>query len=184
MNILLLGIMGSGKSSLGKKIAKHLDFNFIEQDSLILEKIDLDITKESLDTRPKNTTRNLLETRQILWKEMELESSKELSFNTNQVIACGGGIVSNDLNILYFKENSQKIKIFYLYAEKKVLLDRILSRDFKSEKHNSEFLSARLEDVLARRDMFYRDFADEVIDTSDVDENQALSSLVNHLESF
>ena len=155
MNILLLGIMGSGKTTTGKALAQNLEFKFIEQDEQTLERCGLQNSSQ------------LSEQRQTLWKEAELEVSKDLSFDIHQVVACSGSVVENELNLLYFQENSKNLKIIYLYASPETLVSRVASRYTHLPDFNLEPIQFKIQKMFARRDLIYRDFANLIIDTGD-----------------
>ena len=105
MTILLLGLMGSGKSTIGKLLAEHFGYKFHEMDHLVLEQSGF------------NSVSEVYEHRMSLWKESELEVSKELSKKENLVIAASGGLSENQLNILYFQENCKHLEIVFLHVD-------------------------------------------------------------------
>ena len=78
-NLVLVGMMGSGKSLIGKILSKKLDFDFIDTDSQIEEK-----EKKTIPEIFKNNGEKYF--RDI----EELISIKSLKLN-NKVIALGGG---------------------------------------------------------------------------------------------
>lgn len=151
MNILLLGILGSGKTSVGKRLATLLDYQFIELDDIILAHGGF---KPGED--PFAHT-------QSYWRECELEVSKDISLDDNQVIATGGGFAENDLNIVYFKEHG-KVLVVYLHALPDTLSDRFLGI-LDQESIARHELTDKMNLLYERRDMSYRVRADLVIDT-------------------
>ena len=79
MRIFLIGFMGCGKTTLGKKLAKHLNFNFIDLDRFIENK-----TVKSI---------NVIfdEKGEQYFRDLEKESLNEIYKMDNLVIATGGG---------------------------------------------------------------------------------------------
>ena len=79
MRIFLIGFMGCGKTTLGKKLAKHLNFNFIDLDRFIENK-----TVKSI---------NVIfdEKGEQYFRDLEKESLNEICKMDNMVLASGGG---------------------------------------------------------------------------------------------
>jgi len=92
-NIVLIGFMGSGKSSIANFIAKKLKFQCIETDDLILERSGRKSIREIFERDGE-----------IRFREMELEIAKKLHNKTGVVISTGGGMIINKLCIDYLKE--------------------------------------------------------------------------------
>ena len=100
MNIFLVGPMGSGKSSLGKKLAKSLDKKFIDTDKEI-EKKESKTISEIFENSGEN-----------YFREKEREFLINIPNSLNMVIATGGGIVLDQENREKLKEN----KVIFLNA--------------------------------------------------------------------
>lgn len=92
-NILLIGMMGCGKTTLGKILAKKLSYDFIDMDSYI-EEISND------------TISNLFKVSEDNFRNWETESCRRLSKLKGTVISAGGGIIKKDINMKLFDENS------------------------------------------------------------------------------
>nr|WP_172675743.1 shikimate kinase [Clostridium disporicum] len=92
-NILLIGMMGCGKTTLGKILAKKLSYDFIDMDSYI-EEISND------------TISNLFKVSEDNFRNWETESCRRLSKLKHTVISAGGGIIKKDINMKLFDENS------------------------------------------------------------------------------
>jgi len=171
MIILLLGLMGSGKSSTGRLLAKTLDLRFLEMDHLILEKTGF------------NSISEVYEHRMSLWKESELEVSKELSKEENLVIAASGGLSENQLNILYFQENSKHLEIIQLEVATEKAEDRLLnSSDHKFLDSEKEKIKQNLEKMASKRNFFNELYASLVIDTTDIDQEKTVELILKSLK--
>ena len=92
-NIVLVGFMGTGKTSIAKKIAEKLDREFIEMDSLIEEREQMSIN-EIFKIKGESYFRSI-----------ENAIVKELTKKNNLVISTGGGIVLNPDNIDSLEQN-------------------------------------------------------------------------------
>ena len=83
-NLVFLGMMGSGKSSIGNLVSKKLDLPFIDVDSLIVENTGMDIS-EIFEKKGENYFRNLEE-------RITIKNLKSVS----TVISLGGGAFINE----------------------------------------------------------------------------------------
>lgn len=92
-NIVLIGMPGSGKTTVGSLIAKKL----------LMEFIDMDI---SLVKRKKMTVAEMFEISEEFFRNAETEYAMELCNKNSLVISTGGGIVKRKENIDYLKQNS------------------------------------------------------------------------------
>lgn len=86
-NIALIGFMGAGKSAVGAALAEKLGKQFIETDALIEKKAGQPVPVI------------FEEKGEIAFREIEIEVIKEVAGKDNQVIACGGGVVLNRINV-------------------------------------------------------------------------------------
>ena len=114
MNIFLVGPMGSGKSSLGKKLAKSLDKKFIDTD-------------KEIEKKEKKTINEIFENNgEKYFREKEKEFLVNIPNNLNMIIATGGGIVTDQESREKLKEN----KVIFLNAS----IERQNKRTSKSDK--------------------------------------------------
>lgn len=94
MNIILIGFMGAGKTTIAKKLATELDFKYVDMDKLIVEKSGRKSDQEIFEKDGE-----------IAFREYEILTANELKDEQNHVIASGGGVVMNQLNMSYLKKN-------------------------------------------------------------------------------
>jgi len=149
MNIVLIGMRGSGKTAVGKLLAKRLGKQFIEMDELIVQRVGLDI--------PEIVKRYGWEK----FREVEEEVTREVAELDNVVNATGGGVVTREKNV---RELKKKGKLVWLKASADTLLRRIGDDQYRPS------LTGRspqedLEAVLAERTPIYERVADFIIDT-------------------
>ena len=110
MNIILIGFMGTGKTTVGKNIAEQLDMKFIDMDHVIEERQNRKIS-------------DIFETDgEAYFRQLEFELAKELSNDDNLVIATGGGIVLNQQNIDNFESSGS---VICLSADPKIIMERV-----------------------------------------------------------
>ncbi|MHA1339018.1 MAG: shikimate kinase [Promethearchaeota archaeon] len=110
-NIVLIGFMGTGKTTIGRILAKKLNKKLIEMDDLIVCKAG------------KSIPRIFAEDGEIRFREIEMSVCKELGSYENVVISAGGGIILNKLNVDYLKEKGY---IVLLEATAQDIYERIL----------------------------------------------------------
>lgn len=91
VNIVLIGMMGSGKTTTGQILAEQLNYKFFDTDSLIEQLADQSIN--DIFAQSGETT----------FRELETKVLSELSSYRQLVIATGGGIVLNPMNWSYLR---------------------------------------------------------------------------------
>ncbi len=106
-NIVLIGMPSSGKSTVGKEIAKRLGRTFIDTDMLIEEKMGISISEIFGEMGEEK------------FRSIESEVIKEISEYTGVVIATGGGAILKEENISALSQNG---RIYFLDRPLKLLL--------------------------------------------------------------
>jgi len=144
MNIFLMGFMGCGKSTIGKKLAKLIDYDFIDFDRLIEEKVQLSIN----DIFKQKGER--------YFRELETDVLNQLNIN-NTVISLGGGTPCYNENIALINQKGLSI---YLKMSKKVLAQRLVESKTKRPliddiKNNPVLLNDKINDLLLEREPDY-----------------------------
>ena len=109
-NLVFLGMMGSGKSSIGKLVSKKLDLPFIDIDSLIVENTKMSIS-EIFDKKGENYFRNLEE-------KITLRYLKKIK---NVISLGGGGFINDKIR----KEILTNHFSFWLNCDESILIKRI-----------------------------------------------------------
>lgn len=164
-NVALIGFMGTGKTAVGKFLAKKLDKYFVELDALIERKVGKTISE---------IFRNEGE---IAFREMEIAIVREVSEKENQVIACGGGVVLNKINIDRLHKNSS---IVCLTASPSVILMRTSVSNERPLLDTQDRLSS-IRELLKFRKPFYERAADYQINTSRLSIEAIADQLVEKL---
>lgn len=166
MNIVLTGFMGTGKTAVGKKLAKELHMEYIDTDTMIEEGTQMSIPK--IFKKWGETS----------FRDLETKAIKCLGILDNFVISTGGGVVLKEENM---KELEKKGVIICLRAS----IDVILKRTSKNKKRPllEESCDARkkIEDLLEYREPFYKR-ADFTVDTSDPNTNDIVKEIIEFIE--
>ena len=139
--IALIGMMGSGKSTISKLLSQELNFQMFEADEIFEQKEDISI-KEYFKIYGEES-----------FRKKENEILKELTSKKNFVLSCGGGIVLLEENqeILF---NSDVLTI-YLEAETKNIYNRI-KNDNKRPLLQVENPEMEIEKILNSRKNLYQ----------------------------
>lgn len=97
-NIILIGMPGCGKSTIGEVLAKKLSYDFCDLDEYIVEKEDMTIDQ-------------MFENGEEYFRDIETNAVKDISKMSNTVIATGGGVVTRPGNIKVLRESGLVIFI-------------------------------------------------------------------------
>ena len=147
-NIVLIGMMGSGKTTVGELLARHLCRLFIDTDALIEEREGRAI--------PDIFSRDGEE----FFRALERKTARELSGRTGLVIACGGGLPTQAEAIAALKENGL---VFWLDRDPGETYDSL------NVSHRPLAQSGR-EDFIRRyqsRASIYRFWSDHIVSCAD-----------------
>ena len=154
---VLLGFMGSGKTT----IARKLDPDFVDMDALLEGRMGMPIA------------RFFEEKGEAAFRQLEEEVLADL-LKTDKVISTGGGIVISPRNRALLKQNSDNI---YLKASFEILYQRI-----SADKDNQRplFLKNSKEELLAifnERQAWYQEVASQIVDVSSLNPDEIIEEL-------
>ncbi len=165
MNIVLTGFMGTGKSKIGRRLAKKLRMSYLDTDELIEER-----EKDSISAIFKKRGEEY-------FRRLETKVVKEVALLDNYVISTGGGVVLREGNIRVLKKNAF---IVCLFASPEVILKRTKG-DEKRPVLKGDDWKERIEELLAIRKSYYEK-ADFSVDTSMLDSKKVVEEIVKFLE--
>lgn len=141
-NIILCGFMGSGKTVVGKELAKILGIKFIDTDELIEKEQGVAI-KAIFATRGEEH-----------FRQLEFEACQKLGNTKNSVISTGGGALTFERNVEAIKASGGKV--VFLDASFDIICQRIgdsTSRPLFQDKDKAkELYDMRKEKYLAAAD--------------------------------
>jgi shikimate kinase len=148
-NIVLLGFMGTGKSTLARWLSQKLNRKAVSTDQAIEERQGQKIPQifESLG--------------EPHFRQLEQVAVEEIAAQKNIIVDCGGGVVLNPINIQNLKKNGL---IVYLSASPEWILKRTQGRKHRPLL-NVDDPFKKIQELLALRKPLYEQAADWTIDT-------------------
>ena len=150
-NIVLVGPMGSGKTTIGRRLAYELNRDFFDTDHKIIDKTGVTID-HIFDIEGEEG-----------FRERESKILENLCQMSNIILATGGGIVILSKNRKILKNTGL---VVYLSSS----VDQLLRRTAKSKSRplleNSTNRRKTITELVEARDMYYREVASIVVDTT------------------
>ncbi len=144
-NIILTGMMGAGKTTVGKELATIMNCNFIDLD----ETIEKNYGKISDIFKQKG---------EEYFRQIETLELKKLNIRETFVLSTGGGIVLKDENIKILQTLGY---VFYLEASTDTIYERI-----KNQKHrpllNTPDPKRSIEEILSKRKKLYENSGEKI----------------------
>ncbi|MBO7224727.1 MAG: shikimate kinase [Bacteroidales bacterium] len=163
MNIALIGMMGSGKSTIGKLLSEKLNFKFIDTDEEIIKLANCSINK-IFEEHGEETFRS-----------MEKVVLSKVLKSDNQVIATGGGIIKSIENRNLLKE----ITTIYLKADDKTIYERV-KNDNSRPLLNTENLQQTIQTILSERQYLYEQ-SQFTVDTTNKTQNEVINEIIEKI---
>ena len=162
-NIILVGLMGSGKTTIGRGLSEKLSLDFFDSDHEIIDKTGVSID-HIFDVEGEKG-----------FRARESDVIKKICVTPNVVLATGGGAV-------ILKENRELIKradaVVYLSSS----VDQILRRTAKSKTRplleNSNNRRKTITDILETRDSLYKEVASLIINTNGKKLNEVIDEII------
>lgn len=154
-----MGLPGSGKTTVGRQLARRLRLRFIDSDHSIEERLGCSI-REFFEREGESK-----------FRDIEEEVIDSLTQNENFILSTGGGAVLRELN----RQNlHQRGKVIYLKSTPEELFRR-LRHDSNRPLLQVADPMGRLRDLFEQRDPLYREVAHFVTETG----RPSVSTLVN-----
>ena len=170
MNIVLIGYRCAGKSTVGKRLASRLRRRFVDTDDLIEQRQQTSIY-DIVSSRGWGYFRNV-----------EKEVIREISAEDHLVIAAGGGVVLDPENVAALKKNGL---VVWLKADRQVLHSRMIQDSRTGVQRpplTEKGVLEELDEVMACRVPFYEAAMEVQLDTSAMDENTVVVSVLSILQ--
>ncbi len=161
-NIVLIGFMGSGKSSIGRRVATRLGFQFLDTDALLVEREGREIA-EIFEQDGESRFRDL-----------ETSVLGSLGVRDRCVISTGGGVILREENRALLRELGL---VVWLTASDDVIYERV-SRTDKRPLLRTADPRATVTQLFAARRPLYEAAAEFTLDTSTLSHARAADALI------
>lgn len=149
MNVILCGMMGAGKTTVGRALAEKLGRKLVDTDALIEEKYG-------------KISDIFAEYGEEYFRGLETQTAEFLSGVDGLVVSVGGGFVLRRENVAFLKTNG---RIIYLRATIETLETRLQADETRPLLKNAESgLKERLQNLLNARAGIYENCADFTVD--------------------
>ncbi len=157
--IVLVGLPGSGKSTVGKQLAKRLQLSFVDSDQEIEKRLGCSI-REYFEREGE-----------AAFRDVEQQVVAELLAGPLAVLSTGGGVLLREANRTQLKHRG---KVFYLRATPEDLMRRLKNDRTRPLLQVADPL-AKLRELYDQRDPLYREVANYVVETG----RPTVANLVN-----
>jgi shikimate kinase len=166
MNIVLIGMRGSGKTTVGEVLAEKLGRELVEMDRLITQRMGLTIP-EIVDRYGW-----------ARFRAVEEDITSEVARLKDVVIAAGGGVVTSEKNISELKRNGILV---WLIASMDSLLKRIGEDATRPPLLSGRTQREDMEITLAERESLYQKAAELVVDTDNKKPEEVAEAIIGLL---
>lgn len=160
MKIVLIGFMGSGKTTIAVLLANKMNLKVVDIDQIILKKSKRKNINEIFETDGEKK-----------FREMELQVAKNLEGVDSVVIATGGGVVMNRSIMRFLGKNA---KVIYLKKSFDKIKEHISLKEIRPPLFQNVASSRRL---FKLRVPLYEQYADMIINT----DNKNLTKIVREI---
>lgn len=137
-NLYMVGMMGAGKTTIGRKLANRLGYRFVDTDTLIEHSANQKVSELFASAG------------EAAFRQLETQVLSEVSTYTNVVVATGGGVITQRMNWSYLHHGL----VIWLDVPTSILVAR-LSGDSSRPLLKDVNLSTKLTDLLAERGDLY-----------------------------
>ncbi|MCK4872193.1 MAG: shikimate kinase [Phycisphaerales bacterium] len=155
MNIALIGLRGSGKTTIGRELAEQLWCDFVDLDDLALARFAESTVSDVWSAHGE-----------AAWREAEVEALGDVLGRSDDVIALGGGapMIPQAREMLTTSQMADEIKIVYLKAGEATLRSRLEAEPGDRPSLTDAGTIDEIAAILRKRDPVYQDLADQVLD--------------------
>lgn len=166
-NVILIGFMGSGKTTVGLKLSYRLRRPVIDTD-------------KEIEREEKRSISDIFATDgETYFRDKETAYLRKLVKNGgNQIISVGGGLPLREENRTLLHELGQ---VFYLKASARTIYERV-KHDTTRPLLQGDNPQSKIRTLLGARDVYYRDAADVIVDVDDKDFEQILSEIEKNVK--
>ena len=161
-NIVLVGFMGSGKSSIGRLVAARLGFQFVDTDRVIVDRAQMEIPELFAERGEEG------------FRDLETSAIESLAHLNRCVIATGGGAILRNENRTLLRGLGFVVA---LTASEEVIFERV-SRNTRRPLLQTENPRETVARMLAARRPIYEEAAQFTVDTTHLSHAEAAEAIV------
>jgi len=166
-SIALIGFMGTGKTVAGKLLAEKLGKEFIELDAVVEKKAG------------KSIPEVFHENGEISFRELEIEATREVANKKNAVIACGGGVVLNKINIDRLRK---ECIVICLTASPQVIIKRTSGDEDERPLLDVSDRASQVEELIKFRRPYYERSADITVNTTRMSIDMVVKKIIGKIK--
>jgi len=166
-NIILIGPMGTGKTTIGRQLAKNLSVSFYDSDHEIEKRTGVKISIIFEIEGEEG------------FRRRETQILNELSQMNNIVLSTGGGAVTKAENRKTLKNNGH---IIYLKSSPEILFKRTAD-DKNRPLLQTDNRLIQIRKILAEREPIYIEMADEIIDSEKKSSKQIIQKILEQIDN-
>ena len=165
-NIFLVGLMGSGKTTIGRSLAKKLNLRFVDAD-------------QEIETRTGASIPLIFEIEgEASFRQREADVIRDLTAQQGIVLATGGGAVLNETSRKLLRERGT---VVYLRASVASILQRT-SHDRNRPLLQTADPRAKIEELSRKRSPLYQEVAHITIETGRPNVHSVVQNILSQLE--
>lgn len=165
-NIVLIGFMGSGKTSMGRFLSRELNYDFFDTD------------KEMEAVTGLKMNQIIKKYGKIRFASEEKLIVKKLAAMENTVIATGGSFIDNEDNISSLKDTSIFV---FLDVNDDVIIDRLRRRKARPFEEKGS-LTELVPKIYGTRRPVYEKYADITVNTTDLTMEETAKEIIERLQ--
>ena len=166
-NIFLVGLMGSGKTTIGRSLAKKLNLRFVDAD-------------QEIETRTGASIPLIFEIEgEASFRQREADVIRDLTAQQGIVLATGGGAVLNETSRQFLRERGT---VIYLRASVASIIQRT-SHDKNRPLLQTADPKAKIEELSRERAPLYQEVAHIIIETGRPNVHSVVQNILSQLQS-
>ena len=167
MTLVFIGLMGSGKSTIGKLLASRLSLSFVDLDEMIVQQQGKSIPKIFEQDGEK------------VFRALESQALEEALNVQGSAIATGGGVILSEHNRELMKQAG---RVIWLDASPEVLAVRITGDSNRPLLHDVDPLD-KMKVLTAERNPLYAAIADLRINTGAMNTKEAVDTITDFMSA-
>jgi shikimate kinase len=162
-NLVLIGFMATGKSTIGRRCAQALRFQFCDTDALVERRAG------------KSVSSVFEEDGEEQFRLLESEAIRDLARERRTVIATGGGAAINAVNVARLRRSGY---VILLWTDPQEIVARCGTRATRPLLAGADDPEARITTLLASREPLYRSAAHTVVETTGLSREDAVERVL------